>query len=251
MHGVVHGVPDSAKQRPDEARLKPWSAEEVLSFVDDVLRMPARCKGAVVVSHHEVFYLWRDALRKKTLTAPFFLCHVDAHADLGQGFPRALHYLLDDFVNLPLERRASPKRGSAGINFGSFMAFALGNRWFESIDFIASESWNEDISPFLLAPRTYQDLLRAKKPLTPPASLDLQLMHLPRTYWSRPKITSPEERRESGEPIVRLNLLDAKSAVGRYDRIAWDFVYLCHSPGYVPASADHLLELLRARIQPQ
>lgn len=247
MHGVMHNAPDDAAKRPDSKYITPWTEEEVTTFLDKILYVPKKAPGRVVSSHHEVFDAWADAIQTGILQPPFFVCHVDAHSDLGMGFS-SWTYLHSDFLELPLHKRSIPKRGNNALNFGSFMPFAIGNRWISEIDFVSSESWQHDIPTFLLSDKTRELNLPNLKP---PARLEIELMHVSANEMEECALNNRfmQYRKPFGEPVVPFNLLSAKTIIDRYRDTHWDLIYLAHSPGYVPQSADSLLDLIAARIK--
>lgn len=55
-------------------------------------------------------------------------------------------------------------------------------------------------------------------------------------------------RSRRGEPVIPLNIVEAELAAGRYTDIQWDYVFLSHSPGYVPRKADARLSVIGAYI---
>lgn len=247
MRGVIHNAPDDVAKRPDAERVMPWTEEAVTDFLDNILYVPKKTPGRVVSSHHEVFDAWAETIEAGLLQPPFFVCHVDAHSDLGMGFS-SWTYLHSDFLELPLDKRSAPKRGNGALNFGSFMSFAIGNRWISSLDFISSESWQHDIPSFLLSDKT-RELNRQN--LKPPAQLEIELMYVPSEQMSDCILMNRfmQYRKPIGEPVVPFNLLNAQTIADRYRNTRWDRIYLAHSPGYVPVCADPLLDLIAERIE--
>lgn len=246
MHGIAHSQSDSLENRPDDHGITPWTEAEVTAFLEDVLHFSEEKPGKVVNSHHEVFFAWRDGISRSLIRPPFFVCHVDAHSDLGMGLPSWV-YLHSDFLELDLPKRAFPQEGPWGLNFGSFMPFAIGNRWISSVDFLASESWHDDIPKSLL---TTLPNGQGSEFLRPPLNLEIQLMHAPRSVIEQNCYATNflTVRQQVGEPVVPFHLLNAEAVGARYAKTKWDFVFLSHSPGYVPASADPLLDVIAKRI---
>jgi hypothetical protein len=251
MHGIVHNRSDSNDSRPDDHVITPWEAEAVLSFLHDSLNLRASRPGREVCSHHEVFFAWRDAIARKILRPPFFVCHVDAHSDLGMGTASWV-YLHSDFLELEVSKRAYPREGKEGLNLGSFMSYAIGNRWISRVDFVASESWCDDIPRCLLSDSS---LSHETGSLKPNVELEVELMHVPRDtvrglrYRSDICTEFKKVRKSVGEPSVPFSILDGKNLGGRYSAYSWDFVFLSRSPGYVPTSGDELLPGIRAYIK--
>ena len=241
LNDRAHNRPDDPSDRPDDWGLVPWKSSDVVRYLEEVLNLKDKIPGAIVQSHHEVFYYWRDLIKARRLAAPFFVAHVDAHSDLGMGMPCWV-YLHSDFLELPLAKRPYPNEGTWGLNFGSYMGYALGNRWISEIDFIAPDFWRDDISDFLLA----NDSLSADH--KPGVSLEIELMHAPREqieedvrHFRRDFLSF---RKSIGEPKVPFNIIGQEAARGRYSGQQWDYVFLSHSPGYVPTEADALIPVI-------
>ena len=244
MHGVAYRRGDSPEDRPNDHGITPWEPEAVSNFLLRSLNVRGQHPGRTVTSHHEVFYAWRDAISRGLLKPPFFVCHVDAHADLGMGSPSWV-YLHSEFLELPLADRQYPQDGDWGLNFGSFMPYAIGNRWITSIDFIASESWCDDIPRQLLSTKHIPNDAQMFKP---PKSLEIELMHAPRKRIEQNMTSFVKFRTPIGEPTIPFELLAHDGVGKRYSSTEWDFIFLSHSPGYVPESGDALLPLISAHI---
>lgn len=233
---------DSINSRPDDYGLVPWHPDTVVQYLEDELNLKKKVPGKVVVSHHEVFFLWRNLIGLKRLTSPFFVCHVDAHADLGMGLPSWV-YLHSDFLELSLTDRCQPMEGTGGLNFGSFMAFAIGNRWISELDFIVPTFWHDDIPQFQL---TEEHVNRRGEFVKPNSALHIELMHAPRNQIEPVHLRRPflDVRKSIGEPRIPFNIIAQDSVGGRYETEPWDYVFLSHSPGYVPSTADTLLPVI-------
>lgn len=232
--------------RPDDRGLVPWSADAVVQYIEDSLNLKAPIPGKIVRSHHEVFFQWRNLIEQGRLAWPFFVCHVDAHADLGMSMPSWV-YLHSDFLELSLPERSYPNEDDYGLNFGNFMSFAIGNRWINQIDFVAPAFWHDDIPRFLL---TDERLTRQAEFLKPDTELHIELMHVPRNKIDPlfPRATFLNDRRSVGEPKIPFNIVAQDSVANRYEKVKWDYVFLSHSPGYVPTTADVLLPIISAYI---
>lgn len=249
LNGRVTGRADDINSRPNNYGVKPWSTEEVVRYLECTLNLNLRTPvpGKVVVHHHEVFYQWRSLIEQGCLKSPFFVCHVDAHADLGMGGPSWV-YLHSDFLELPLNDRRYPMEGNCGLNFGSFMSYAIGNRWINQIDFVVPSFWHDDIPQFQLAK---EHLSRHAEFLKPGVKLHIELMHVPRNKID-PLFPSKDfliNRRSIGEPKIPFNIVEQNAVKRRYEKVKWDYVFLSHSPGYVPTTSDALLPIISAYIQ--
>ena len=247
LNDRAHGRPDDPNARPENWGLTPWKPDQVVAYLDTALNLKTKVPGRVVQSHHEVFYHWRDLIERKELTAPFFICHVDAHADLGMGMP-AWVYLHSDFLQLPLSERHHPLEGEEGLNFGSFMAFAIGNRWFSQLDFVVPSFWRDDIPQFMLIDEC---VARSGELFRPDRELEIELMYASREQIEATLYTPGmflSVRKSVGEPRIPFNIIGQQSAIGRYEGQTWDYVFLSQSPGYTPTSADALVPVISAYI---
>lgn len=243
LNEAVYRRSDDINERPDDEGLVPWEADAVIRFLEDSLNLRARCPGRVVRHHDEVFFIWREMLQRNAMTAPFFVCHVDAHSDLCMG-STACTYLHSDFLELPLLQRQYPKEGDDGINFANYMSFAIGNRWISEIDFIVPSFWRADIPWWSLADefigRTNETVMRGNQ-------VQIELMYAPREKI-RSLAPFSKIRKPIGEPKVPFNIISYKSLFNRYRDVHWDFVFLSQSPGYVPTSGDALIPVIESYI---
>jgi hypothetical protein len=241
LNDRAHGRADDPNSRPDDWGLTPWKADEVVKYLEGALKLKEKTPGRVVQSHHEVFYHWRELIEREALSTPFFICHVDAHSDLGMGMP-AWVYLHSEFLELPLPARRFPVEGKEGLNFGSYMSFAIGNRWFSEIDFIVPPFWRDDIPQFLLTDKcTSSEFVKANQ------ELEIELMYAPRQqikghFYTPGKFIAI--RKSVGEPRIPLHVIAQQSAAGRYEGRKWDYVYLSRSPGYTPTKSDALIPVI-------
>jgi UPF0489 domain len=235
---------DTAKARPKD--LTPWEPERVLNFLQNTLNLRCKVPGRIVRSHDEVFYRWRDLIQRRALTIPFFVAHVDAHSDLGMGTPSWV-YLHSEFLELPLTRRARPKRGVWGLNFASYMPFAIGNCWFSEIDFITPRCWHDDILRTILADDCPVPNGAREEFYRPNISLPIELMHATNAQIDQ-TISQMSDfstvRRKIGEPRISLNIVSDDCVGARYSGQLWDYVFLSRSPGYTPKSADSLIPII-------
>jgi uncharacterized protein UPF0489 len=237
---------DDPENRPDDYGAVPWSVEETTRFVEQSLNVRCDSAGAVVQSHHEVFYEWNRRIEADDLATPFKLVHVDAHSDLGLG-TISWPYLHSEFLDLKVDEMPIARQGVEGINFASFLAFALGCRWIAEVDFVINHAWHDDIPRYLLS-NDSNALVEQKGAwgVLPYGdySLEIELMQMPK--WDpRTSTWEPMDvRRSVGEPVIPFNIITVENLGARYENTKWDYVFVSHSPGYVPSYADHLLHVV-------
>ena len=246
LNSAVHHRADDITVRPDDQGLVPWEADAVIRFLEDSLNLRSRRPGKVITHHDEVFFIWRDLLQRDMLTSPFFVCHVDAHSDLGIGSLASI-YLHSDFLELPLPQRQYPKEGKEGIDFANYLSFAVGNRWISEIDFIIPPFWWIDI-PFWLLPDEFINYPEAALRPETQVRIELELMHAPREKIES-GVRFSKIRKSVDEPRVPLNIIAYKSLLHRYREVNWDFVFLSHSPGYAPTASDALIPVIAPYIE--
>lgn len=241
---TVDGRSDDPANRPDEYGIVPWSVADVTDFLENTLNVGMNNSGAVVQSHHEVFYQWKNLIEARELVVPFKVVHVDAHSDLGLGCLSST-YLHSEFLSIEVSNRPKARYGRDGINFGSFLAFAFGCRWISEADFVINHNWHDDIPRHLLSQESYE-LVEERAPTSVlpygDYELEIEIMRTSRSDDGTITWDIMEERKSIGEPTVPFNIVSLENVGARYSDTKWDYVFLSHSPGYVPSYADHLLE---------
>jgi hypothetical protein len=251
--------------RLSEAEYKHSRADEVREFLEArcALRTGKNIPGHEIIEHQDAFSTWRRWLHAGVLSAPFNVIHVDAHADLGLG-DAGWVYLLSEVLALPTTQRSEPRFGPRALNSGNYLAFAIANRWIGnltyvfpyrkppgvqdiiSIDVFEGEKFSRTISlgapvnetgdprPADLMPV----LFRGRSTRT--GLIELR-RYSPDTVMSVGDATLSPPEPMHVEPVVPFNYTEA-------DRFRFDgFTHLtvAQSPQFTPASADHLLPILR------
>ncbi len=132
---IAHRRPDKGKRLPSWG-YKPWKKDEVRSFLERqcLLSTANPTKGRVVTHHDEVFWLWRDLVDARQIGVPFSVVHVDAHSDLGMGYPAADRYVMTELLHESLEDRKSPFKSQ--VKPGNFLLFAVACCWVSQITFV-------------------------------------------------------------------------------------------------------------------
>jgi len=203
--------------------------DDALSYLEDHLGLRAPMPGFVVEHHGELFSLWRRAIAKGALVAPFHLVHLDAHADLGFG-ETGHKYLLTEVMQLPPERRQYPEYGINKLTDGSFIAFAAACRWLSEIDYVFSPQGGSDLHPYLM------------EGFDPQADA-IQLAALTPDQFR--KVRDGEESLiETDEPRIPVRQVPRGEF---HATMPYDFVCLCRSPALTPPTADPIFDEIRSR----
>jgi UPF0489 domain len=138
-------------ERLPEDQYQPWPASEVRRFLEEQCQLSrtARVRGRIVERHDEAFYVIRELVATRELVAPFDLCHVDAHADLGLGDSN-WRYIAGAYLERSLEGRRDPPRDR--INETNYLLYVLGCRWLSSLTYVphTSEAAPQDLPPWWL-----------------------------------------------------------------------------------------------------
>ena len=134
VRGPVEGRP------PDEEHTCA-TPDQVRSFLEDQcnLSRDRRVPGCFCRKHDEAFDVWKRWGAEKTLELPFEVAHVDAHSDLSFG-DASWSYVLETVLSLPPGERSNPERGYNRLNEGSYLTFAIANRWISRLIFVAPVS---------------------------------------------------------------------------------------------------------------
>lgn len=224
-------------QRPaDKGRLSnedfhPWPRAEVSAFLSTRCNLgTSKVPGTAVTFHHELFEVWRRLIASGKLEIPFHLTHVDSHADLGMG-DASWNYIMCELLHRDVHERAPLESGGwYGLREGNFLTFAIACRWIASLTYV----YHPDMPRENLGVHDIPDLLFRGND---PACGVLQLKKLPPGLNLPPKSVSPLGL----EPEVPLHLVDVRQFTAANP---YSFLFLAHSPGYTPPSADGLIETI-------
>lgn len=94
-------------RRPELFGHEPWESGRVRRFLEGNcgLSKDRPIPGRIFETHDSALELWRDMLEAKRLTAPFDVTHIDAHSDLGIGYPGP-GYVLNGVLPIRYDKRA-------------------------------------------------------------------------------------------------------------------------------------------------
>lgn len=205
----------------------PWEPERVEAFLERQcgLSAAAPAPGAVFETHDGALRFWQARLRDGTLTQPFHVTHVDAHSDLGIGYPGP-GYVLNGVLPQRVAVRPDPERYAAlhELDEANYLLFALAFRWVASLDNVRNDRSRPDVPPEILLPGR-RDVIRL-------SSFPARLM----------------ERENGPEPAVPFAVYDDYRTF--VAAAPYDFVTLAVSPRYAPAAADALIPVIARYLRP-
>ena len=141
--------------RPELNGHEPWPEARVRSFLERGcgLSESRRIPGAVFETHDLALDFWLDRMRAGELTAPFWVTHVDAHSDLGIGYPGPGNVLNGV---LPQKPEIRPDLGRyyriRQLTEANYLLFALAFRWISVLENVRNPRSRADIPPQILLP---------------------------------------------------------------------------------------------------
>lgn len=92
--------------RPSLPGHEPWEASAVRAFLETQcgLSRTAPKPGRIFETHDGALRFWEEQIAAGSLTAPFDVTHVDAHSDLGIGYPGP-NFVLFNVLSMPVPKR--------------------------------------------------------------------------------------------------------------------------------------------------
>lgn len=113
--------------------------EDVRKFLEERcgLSLQNKIPGCVVTEHCEAFGIWKQWRQAGILGSLFEVVHVDAHADLGAGFPNPTYkYLNTELLTLPIGDRSNPRFADDAINSGNYLIAAIACGWLSNLSYV-------------------------------------------------------------------------------------------------------------------
>ena len=139
-------------ERPDSACASPWKQEDVIGFLENNLRLNTAnpIPGIITKTHDGALQYWRSLIRSRTLKTPFSVVHIDAHSDLGIGFPGP-GFVLNNILGIPPQNRDAIERyyEQKKLDEANYLLFALAFRWIDSLTLVRDRFSRADIPPIV------------------------------------------------------------------------------------------------------
>jgi hypothetical protein len=127
-------------------------------------------------------------------------------------------------MHLPVAQRSAPDAVDPALDFGNWLAFAVACQWISDLDYVFCPGGGSDMFPYYMTEDGTGVQIRA-------ATVE-QLRDAQRG----------EPMQGVPDPVVPVRQIRAEEF--RVDG-AYDAIVLCRSPGYTPASADAIFDLIR------
>ncbi len=208
-------------ERPILKGHEPWNEEAVRSFLETncLLSRERPIPGRVFETHDGALCYWHELMACGALRTPFHVTHVDAHSDLGVGYPGP-GYVLYNVLSMPPSRRLELDRfyREKKLDEANYLLFALAARIVASIENVRRPFSHDDVPSRILAE-------------------DGTHIRLPQSF--------PElfEHRNGPEPSMPYR--EYKKDGSFLADAPFDFVSLAISPRYAPREADKLVPVFQ------
>ena len=216
----IHYTNFNSNERLDSEEYIPWSKEEFIDFIENILGLNKKSKtrGRICVHHHEAFYYWREMIEKKLMDIPFKIIHIDAHVDLSYLPDGSWKYISDKYLNKPYIEKIYPENLSdfgkyAKFDCGNYLLYALACGWINEMDYVFHPELDELDFPHFLAEKVEDRIVFSIGNKEYENSYQLYI-----------------------NPVKKNNLILNEKI---------DFITVAKSPQFTPIESDKLLELLK------
>lgn len=213
-------------ERPALEGHEPWAESDVIRFLETQCGLSAAHKkpGRIFPTHDGALRFWGGQIAFGALTVPFDITHVDAHSDLGIGFPGP-GIVLNGVLPVRPELRANIEGyyGRKQLDEANYLLFALAFRWVKTLVNVRNPKSRPDFPAVLADPEN-------------PGALRL-----------RSFAASLLEKQNGREPSVPYRVYDDYTSY--YAKEPFDFVTLAISPRYAPKEADRLVDVIKRYIE--
>lgn len=241
VYPVVRGP---VKARPLHIDHPCASADQVRGYLERQcgLSRTDKVPGRFCKKHDGAFYAWKKWLAKGTLDNPFEVAHLDGHSDLSFG-DNSWAYVLKTTLALPSDQRSRPPRKIDCMNEGSYLTFAIANRWVQRLSYVYP------VCPWSDYERRRNEAFREFPPDLGscvlfkgqnPVSGAIQLRHLDER-GCRNAVSGGTVTPIAVEPEVPITLASANS----FSHNGFTHMILAHSEKYCPPEADNLIPVIR------
>lgn len=210
-------------KRPDESTAAPWDEAAVTDYLETHLGLDRYhpIPGIITETHDGAIAYWKSRMDAGLLSRPFSVVHVDAHSDLGIGYPGP-DAVLNGVLGIRPALRDDFSRYYANkqLDEANYLLFALAFRWIDRLTLVRDPFSKPDLPPFCkrgepIRLRSYiSDLLKAQYGTEP---------EIPFAVYDDPYAY------RAAEPFCCMNLA-------------------C-SPRYAPKSADALIPVIAQYMQ--
>lgn len=241
VYPVVRGSV-KARPRPSHVDNPCASVDQVREYLERKcgLSRTKKLPGRFCKKHDGAFYVWKKWLAKGTLDKPFEVAHLDGHSDLSFGDDSSA-YILKTTLALPLDQRSGPPRKRNCMGEGSYLTFAVANRWVEHLSYVYpvcewSDYERQSNEAFNEIPRDLSCVLFKDQN---PESGAIQLRHLDKRGYMN-AVGGGSVTPIAVEPEVPFTWTPAN----KFSHEGFTHMILAHSEKYCPLEADDLIPVI-------
>lgn len=210
-------------KRPDVRGHEPWNESKIRDFLEDqcCLDKSNPIPGRIFETHDQALDFWEEQIKAGKLSVPFDVTHVDAHSDLGIGYPGP-DYVLHNVLCMHPDKRIDPAffRTQHKLDEANYLLFALAFRRISVLENVRNPKSRPDIPLKILSAGN--------------------MIHL--ESLSSVLFQSVNGR----EPEIPFIVYDDHTEYHANER--FDFVTAAVSPRYLPREGDHIAEIVREYI---
>jgi len=242
VYPVVRG-PVKAHPRPSYGDNPCASVDQVRRYLEQQcgLSRANKLPGRFCRKHDGAFYAWKKWLAKGNLDKPFEVALLDGHSDLSFG-DASWAYVLETTLALPLDQRSRPPRKTHHMGEGSYLTFAVANRWVEYLSYVYpvcewSDYERKSNEAFNEIPRDLSCVLFKDQN---PESGAIQLRHLDKRGYMN-ALGGGYVTPIAVEPEVPFRWTPAN----KFSHKGFTHMILAHSEKYCPPEADNLIPVIR------
>lgn len=241
VYPVVRGS-INARPRPSYVDNPCASVDQVREYLERKcgLSRTKKLPGRFCKKHDGAFYAWKKWLAKGTLDKPFEVAHLDGHSDLSFGDDSS-GYILKTTLALPFDQRSGPPRKRNCMGEGSYLTFAVANRWVEYLSYVYpvcewSDYERKSNEAFNEIPRDLSCVLFKDQN---PESGAIQLRHLDKRGYMN-ALGGGYVTPIAVEPEVPFRWTPAN----KFSHKGFTHMILAHSEKYCPLEADDLIPVI-------
>jgi hypothetical protein len=230
--------------RPSNVEHNCATEEQVRSFLENQcgLSRDHKLPGHFCETHDGAYDAWKQWLTHGAIHAEFEVHHIDAHSDLSFG-DASWAYILTEHLGLPVEERSNPERAVHRLNEGTYLTFAIANRWISRLSYVYPVCpWYEyddrraehfsgrpsDLNRFLFKDQDFE-------------SGFIELLQLTKDDKDKVMFGRQPISPLSIEPAVPIEMIPANE----FSALGYTHIILAHSEEYCPEMADTLVPIIR------
>ncbi len=214
-------------ERPNPDAASPWTEAAVVEYLERHLGLDAKrpIPGIITETHDGALAFWKARMDQGLLSRPFSVVHVDAHSDLGIGYPGP-DIVLNGVLGIRPETRERFERyyENKQLDEANYLLFALAFRWIDSLTLVRDPFSRLDLPAFC---QRNGDGCR-------PIRLRSYVSDLFEAQYGR-------------EPEIPLRIFDDPFAYTADEPFCC--MNLAHSPRYAPERADTLIAVIAQYMQ--